>query len=47
VGANQDIDAHEMLAMAKVGPSDIVYDLGSGNGVILIEAAKKNSSSSC
>jgi precorrin-6B methylase 2 len=33
--------AHEMLAIAKVGPDDIVYDLGSGDGVIPIEAAKK------
>jgi precorrin-6B methylase 2 len=33
--------AHEMLAIAKVGPGDIVYDLGSGDGVIPIEAAKK------
>lgn len=33
--------AHEMLAAAKVSPSDIVYDLGSGDGVIPIEAAKK------
>jgi precorrin-6B methylase 2 len=33
--------AHEMLAIARVGPDDIVYDLGSGDGVIPIEAAKK------
>jgi precorrin-6B methylase 2 len=33
--------AHEMLAIAKVVPGDIVYDLGSGDGVIPIEAAKK------
>jgi precorrin-6B methylase 2 len=33
--------AHEMLAIAKVGPGDIVYDLGSGDGVIPIEVAKK------
>ena len=33
--------AHEMLAVAKVKPGDIVYDLGSGDGVIPIEAAKK------
>jgi precorrin-6B methylase 2 len=33
--------AHEMLAIVKVGPSDIIYDLGSGDGVIPIEAAKK------
>ncbi len=33
--------AHEMLAIAKIVPGDIVYDLGSGDGVIPIEAAKK------
>lgn len=29
-----------MLAMAKVGPKDILYDLGSGDGRIPIAAAK-------
>lgn len=29
-----------MLQLAKVGPRDIVYDLGSGEGCILIAAAK-------
>ena len=29
-----------MLALARVGPSDIVYDLGSGDGRIVIAAAK-------
>lgn len=33
--------ADQMLAMAQVRPNDIVYDLGSGDGVIPIEAAKK------
>lgn len=33
--------AHKMLAIAKVVPGDVVYDLGSGDGVIPIEAAKK------
>jgi precorrin-6B methylase 2 len=33
--------AHEMLAAATVAARDIVYDLGSGDGVIPIEAAKK------
>jgi precorrin-6B methylase 2 len=33
--------AHEMLALAGVGTQDIVIDLGSGDGVIPIEAAKK------
>ena len=31
----------EMLKMAKVGPSDYVIDLGSGDGRIVITAAKK------
>jgi len=30
-----------MLALAHVGPNDVVYDLGSGDGIILITAAKK------
>jgi SAM-dependent methyltransferase len=29
-----------MLEAAKVGPSDVVYDLGCGNGEIVIAAAK-------
>lgn len=33
--------AQAMLEAAKVGPSDIVYDLGSGDGVIPIQAAKQ------
>jgi precorrin-6B methylase 2 len=33
--------AHSMLSIAKVGAHDIVYDLGSGDGVIPIEAARK------
>ena len=32
---------HKMLDAAQVQPSDIVYDLGSGDGIIPIEAAKK------
>jgi hypothetical protein len=31
----------EMLAMAKIGPADFVIDLGSGDGRIVITAAKK------
>ncbi len=31
----------KMLEMAKVGPNDVVYDLGSGDGRIVIAAAKK------
>lgn len=30
-----------MLALAKVGPNDIVYDLGCGDGRIVIAAARK------
>jgi SAM-dependent methyltransferase len=30
-----------MLALAKVGPRDVVYDLGCGDGRIVIAAAKK------
>lgn len=30
-----------MLQMARVGPSDVVYDLGSGDGRIVITAAQK------
>ncbi len=32
---------HEMFVMAKIRPEDLLYDLGSGDGVIPIEAAKK------
>jgi ubiquinone/menaquinone biosynthesis C-methylase UbiE len=31
----------KMLELAKVGPDDFVYDLGSGDGRIVITAAKK------
>ena len=31
----------KMLTIAKVGPKDVVYDLGSGDGRIVIMAAKK------
>lgn len=31
----------KMLEMAKVGPGDVIYDLGSGDGRIVITAAKK------
>ena len=30
-----------MLAVAKVGPGDVLYDLGSGDGRIVITAAKR------
>ena len=32
---------HQMLKLAKVGPGDTVYDLGSGDGRIPITAAKE------
>ena len=31
-----------MLDLAKIGPKDVVYDLGSGDGRIVITAAKKH-----
>ena len=31
----------EMLSMARVGPDDVLYDLGSGDGRIVITAAKQ------
>jgi SAM-dependent methyltransferase len=31
----------KMLDLAKVGPGDVVYDLGCGDGRIVIEAAKR------
>src|SRR5919108_1421515 len=31
----------EMLSMARVGANDVLYDLGSGDGRIVITAAKK------
>ncbi len=30
-----------MLKVAKVGPNDVLYDLGSGNGIIPVTAAKQ------
>src|SRR3989442_14401648 len=36
---NSVIDA--MLKLARVTPDDVVYDLGSGNGAIVIRAAEK------
>jgi hypothetical protein len=35
------VTVDEMLKVAKVGPSDFVIDLGSGDGRIIITAAKK------
>lgn len=33
---------HRMLDMAKVGPADLVVDLGSGDGRLVIEAARRH-----
>ena len=30
-----------MLEMARVKPGDVIYDIGSGDGAIIIRAAKK------
>lgn len=35
-----DTVAHAMLKLAQVGPDDVVYDLGSGDGRIVIMAAR-------
>jgi len=32
---------HRMLKLAEVGPADVVYDLGCGDGRVVIEAAKR------
>jgi precorrin-6B methylase 2 len=40
VPTHEDIVA-EMLSMARVGPNDVLYDLGSGDGRIVILAAKR------
>ena len=32
---------HQMLSMAELKPGDVVYDLGSGDGRIIITAAKE------
>ena len=37
----QDSVAQAMLALAGVTPKDVVYDLGSGDGKIVITAAQK------
>lgn len=34
------VTLYEMLQLAEVGPADIVYDLGSGDGRIVIAAAR-------
>lgn len=40
VGTPETVVA-EMLRLAEVGPQDVVYDLGSGDGRIVIAAARK------
>lgn len=40
VPTHQDI-VYEMLAMARVGPNDVLYDLGSGDGRSVITAARE------
>jgi hypothetical protein len=32
---------HKMLTMAEVGPDDLVYDLGCGDGRLVVTAARK------
>ena len=32
---------HKMLTMAKVGPDDVVYDLGCGDGRLIVAAAQR------
>ena len=32
---------HKMLSMAEVGPDDLVYDLGCGDGRVIITAARR------
>ena len=33
-------EVHDMLAMAEAGPDDLVYDLGCGDGRVLVAAAR-------
>jgi SAM-dependent methyltransferase len=40
VSTPEDV-VERMLGLAKVGPDDVVYDLGCGDGRIVIAAAKK------
>ncbi|MBD3885585.1 class I SAM-dependent methyltransferase [Phormidium tenue FACHB-886] len=39
--ATPQVVVDRMLELAKVGPEDIVYDLGSGDGRVVITAAKQ------
>ncbi len=36
-----EVVVEKMLEVAKVGPGDFLYDLGSGDGRIVITAAQK------
>ena len=42
VDRSPQVVARAMLAIAGVGPGDLVYDLGSGDGVIVVMAAKEH-----
>jgi len=35
------VEVHKMLQLAEVGPDDLVYDLGCGDGRIIIVAARQ------
>ncbi|MGH8705380.1 MAG: SAM-dependent methyltransferase [Burkholderiales bacterium] len=39
--ATPQVTVDEMLRLAGVGPGDVVYDLGSGDGRVVITAARK------
>ncbi len=41
IDKSPQVVARAMLALASVGPGDLVYDLGSGDGVIVVTAAKE------
>ena len=40
-GPSPRVTVEEMLRLAQVGPQDVVYDLGSGDGRVVITAAAK------
>jgi predicted RNA methylase len=33
------LEVHKMLQLAKIGPNDLIYDLGCGDGRIIVVAA--------
>lgn len=39
--SSSDGAVHRMLRLAEVGPGDVLYDLGSGDGRIVAQAAKR------